>query len=327
VSALAALQDVRGRETAQRRVGHINRLLGDLVGGLLAEPDVTDIILNPDGRLWVTRLESGSDCVGTMTASQAESLIAAIASTLHIVATRDSPVVEGELLIDGSRFEGVIPPVVAAPAFAIRRKASAVFPFARYVERGQMTGRQRDLIEAAIVRRDNILAVGGTGAGKSTLVNAIIEGIVRLSPQHRIVGIEDTVELQCAAENALFMRATTKVTIRDLLRVAMRMFPTRIIIGEVRGPEALDMLMAWTTGHGGGACTVHSDVSTPRGALTRLETMISLATQSPMQRLIGEAIGLIVCMERTESGHRRVNQIVSVDGFDGTDYHLRTETA
>ena len=153
----------RGRETAERRVGHVAHLLGDLVGGLLAEPDVTDVILNPDGKLWVTRLERDSECVGTMTAPQAEALIAAIASTLHLVATRESPIVEGELLIDGSRFEGVVPPIVPAPAFAIRRKASAVFPLARYVERGQMTERQRELIEAAIIARKNILAVGGTG--------------------------------------------------------------------------------------------------------------------------------------------------------------------
>lgn len=323
---MSAVSLNRGRETAERRVGHVTRLLGDLVGGLLVEPDVTDIILNPDGRLWVTRLERDSECVGTMTAQQAEALIAAIASTLHIVATRDSPIVEGELLIDGSRFEGVVPPIVSAPMFAIRRKASAVFPLARYVERGQMTERQKELIEAAIVSRKNILAVGGTGAGKSTLVNAIIDAIVRLAPQHRIVGIEDTVELQCAAENAAFMRTTPKISIRDLLRVAMRMFPTRIIVGEVRGPEALDMLMAWNTGHPGGACTIHSDVSTPRAALTRLETMVALATQAPMQRLIAESIGLIVCMERTATGRRRVNQIVTVDGFDGQDYILRTET-
>ena len=127
---------------------------------------------------------------GTMTPEQADSLIAAIASTLNLVATRESPIVEGELLIDGSRFEGVVPPVVPAPAFAIRRKASAVFPLARYVERGQMTERQKELIEAAIIRRANILAVGGTGSGKTTLVNAIIDSIVRLAPKHRIVGIE-----------------------------------------------------------------------------------------------------------------------------------------
>ena len=315
----------RARETAARRFGHVSHLLGDLIGGLLCEPDVTDVILNPDGKLWVTRLERDAECVGTMIPEQADFLIAAIASTLNLVATRECPIVEGELLIDGSRFEGVVPPIVPAPAFAIRRKASAVFPLARYVERGQMTERQRELIEAAIIRRANILAVGGTGSGKTTLVNGIIDSIVRLAPKHRIVGIEDTVELQCAAEDAVFMRTTRAITIRDLLRVALRLFPARIVVGEVRGPEALDMLMAWNTGHPGGACTVHSDVSTPRAALTRLETMVSLATQAPMQRLIAEAIGLIVCMERAANGRRHVSQIVSVEGFDGQDYVLRTE--
>ena len=322
---------LRRRETANRHSEELRRLLGDLVGGYLAEDDTTDIILNPplpgeaDGRVWVTRLGHESEPVGFMSPAQAEALISAVASTMGNIATADDPVVEGVLIIDGSRFEGLIPPIVAAPVFAIRRRASAVFPLSAYVERGQLSARHRDVIEDAVSSRKNILICGGTGSGKSTLMNAVIDAIVRLTPEHRILGIEDTVELQCAARNACFMRTSPTVSMRELLRPAMRLFPDRILIGEVRGPEALDMLMAWGTGHPGSAATIHSDTGSPRAALSRLELLLSLATQAPMQKLIAETVGMIVCIERGQKGQRRVTQIVAVEGFDGHDYRLRTE--
>jgi type IV secretion system protein TrbB len=305
-----------------RQVEVVTRLLGETVGGRLLEPDVTDIVLNDDGSLWVTRLGRDSEPVGTMDEREAESLIAAVARTLNTVVTREHPIVEGELLIDGSRFEGINPPVVTRPIFAIRKKASAVFTLDQYVERGQMTRNQRRVIEKAIRQCRNILICGSTGSGKTTLSNGILDAIAALTPQHRLIGIEDTRELQCKARNAVFMRSTDTVSIRQLLRAAMRLFPDRIIVGEVRGAEAFDLLMAWNTGHPGGLCTVHSDITNPRAALTRIEILVSLATTAPMQRLIAEAVGLIVCVERSADGQRRVTQIVSVDGFDGHDYQL-----
>ena len=313
-----------GIQTVQaRQVEVVTRLLGETVGPLLLAADVTDIVLNDDGTLWVTRLGQDSAPVGAMAAHEAEALIAATARTLNTVVTRQSPIVEGELLIDGSRFEGIIPPVVTRPIFAIRKKASAVFTLGQYVERGLMTRRQRRLIEKAICQRRNVLVCGSTGSGKTTLGNAILAAIDELTPAHRIIGIEDTRELQCSARNAVFMRATETVTIRQLLRAALRLFPDRIIVGEVRGAEAFDLLMAWNTGHPGGLCTVHSDISHPRAALTRLEILVSLATTAPMQRLIGEAVDLILCVERCPDGTRRVSQLVSVEGFDDSDYVLR----
>jgi P-type conjugative transfer ATPase TrbB len=305
-----------------RQIEVVTRCLGNTIVKLLLEDDVTDIVLNADGRLWVTRHGQETAPVGVMEASVAESLIAATARTLGTVVTRDNPIVEGELLLDGSRFEAVLEPVVSRPTFAIRKKASALFPLSLYVDRGYMNRAFRRAIESAIRQRKNILICGGTGAGKTTLGNAIIYGIVEISPSHRIIGIEDTRELQCAAENSVFMRSTDTISIRQLLRVAMRLFPDRIIVGEVRGAEAFDLLMAWNTGHPGGLCTVHSDISNPRAALTRLEILVSLATTAPMQRLIAEAIGLIVCVERCPDGTRRVTQVVSVDGYEDGDYVL-----
>jgi type IV secretion system protein TrbB len=195
-----------------RQVEVVTRLLGETVGGRLLEPDVTDIVLNDDGSLWVTRLGRDSEPVGTMDEREAESLIAAVARTLNTVVTREHPIVEGELLIDGSRFEGINPPVVTRPIFAIRKKASAVFTLDQYVERGQMTRNQRRVIEKAIRQCRNILICGSTGSGKTTLSNGILDAIAALTPQHRLIGIEDTRELQCKARNAVFMRATPGAT-------------------------------------------------------------------------------------------------------------------
>ena len=288
---------------------------------------MTDIILNPDGRLWATRLGADPVVAGHMSPTQAEALIAAIASTLDAVATRDSPVVEGRLLTDGSRFEGVLPPVVTAPIFAIRRHSSAVFTFDDYVAKGQMTGRQRERLERAVVERENVLITGGTGSGKTTLLNACLDAMVRLTPGDRIVGLEDTGELQCNAADQVFMVATETAPLARLIKVVLRLNPTRVIVGEVRGAEARDMLMVWNSGHPGGFASVHANIARPAAALSRLEMLVSLGTQAPMQKLIVEAINLIVCVERGAKGRRRVTQMVGVEGFDGRDYQLNLEVA
>jgi type IV secretion system protein VirB11 len=244
---------------------------------------------------------------------------------MNVEATEATPSVQGHLITDGARFQGCIPPIVPAPFFAIRKHTSAVFPLQSYVDNGQMTERQKTIIETGIERRRNILVSGGTGSGKTTLLNAILLAMTQIHPYHRFFGIEDTVELRCSALDQTFTRTSATVTIRDLIRIAMRAFADRIIIGEARGPEMLDLLMAWNTGHPGGAATVHSDTTTPEAALRRVELLLLLATQSPMHRLIADAVHMIVCIDRTE-GIRRVTQIVSVLGHDGHAYQLQSET-
>jgi P-type conjugative transfer ATPase TrbB len=306
-------------------------VMGETVRGLMAEPDVTDIILNPPmpgephGRLWVSRLGREREAIGFMPAEQAMRLIGAVAGSMNVEATEATPSVQGHLITDGARFQGCIPPIVPGPFFAIRKHASAVFPLQSYVDNGQMTERQKAIIEDAIARRLNILISGGTGSGKTTLLNAVLLAMTEIHPYHRFFGIEDTVELRCPARDQTFTRTSATVTIRDLIRIAMRAFADRIIIGEARGPEMLDLLMAWNTGHPGGAATVHSDTTTPEAALRRVELLLLLATQSPMHRLIADAVQLIVCIDRI-NGIRRVTQIVSVRGHDGNAYQLQSET-
>lgn len=306
----------------ERTMDYLRGALGVLGNQWLEQPDVTDILVNPardgeeQGRLYVVRLGHGAEHVGFMAADDIERLIVAVAATMEKEATVENCVIEGLLLLDGSRFTGIMRPVAAFPSIAIRRKASKVFSLAQYVEQGALTGRQKSRIETAIVRRENILIVGGTGAGKTTLGNAVLLAISELTPDHRVCGVEDTGELQNKLENAIFLNADQNHTMQRLIKTALRLFPNRIIIGEVRGKEAVDMMMAWNTGHPGGFCTLHSNTASPEAALMRLEDLVGLATAANMQRTIGEAIDLIVCVELTAEHRRRVSQIVSVKGFD-----------
>ena len=311
-------------EQARRLAESLKRQLGSLCP-LLSERNVVELMLNPDGRVWADRLGEPMQAVGTMAASTAESFIATVASTLRSAVTRENPILECELPqeppFDGSRFEALIPPVVPAPVFSIRRKASAVFTLGDYERQEIMTRQQRLAIEQAVTGRQNILVVGGTTTGKTTLTNAIIDRMVCSTPDHRLVIIEDTAEIQCTAPNAVIMRATDTVDMQRLLKATLRLRPDRIIVGEVRGGEALAMLKAWNTGHPGGVCTVHANHA--RAGLTRIEQMVAEVSQTPMRALIGEAVNLIVSIVRTDTPPgRRIHEVTAVNGFSDGDYRF-----
>jgi len=309
------------REEQTRRLAEsMKRQLGALCG-LLHESDVVELMLNADGTLWVDRLGQPMQPAGTMPPATAESFIATVASTLRSTVTRENPILECELPLDGSRFEALIPPVVSAPVFTIRRKASAVYPLQEYERQRIMTARQREAIETAVALRRNILVVGGTGTGKTTLANGIIDHIAKAAPGHRLVIIEDTAEIQCAAKNAVIMRATDTVDMQRLLKATMRLRPDRIIVGEVRGGEALSLLKAWNTGHSGGVCTVHANHA--RAGLQRIEQLIAEVSQTPMRALIVEAVNLIVSIVKTASGPGRlIEEVVIVERFADGEYRF-----
>ena len=258
-----------------------------------------------------------------MVAATAESLIATVASTIRSTVTRENPILECELPLvspfNGARFEAVIPPTVSpGPVFTIRRKASSVFTLDQYVTTGIMTALQCATIKRAVEERQNILVVGGTGTGKTTLTNAILAYMAEVATAHRLVIIEDTSEIQCAAENAVILRATDTVSMLRLLKTTMRLRPDRIIVGEVRGGEALALLKAWNTGHPGGVCTVHANthVNAARAGLTRIEQLIQEASNSPMRELIAEAVDLIVSIAKADNEPGRlIQEVVSISGI------------
>ena len=294
--------------------------VGGVIADALADPRVVEVMLNPDGELWADRLGEGMARIGSMSAPNAASFLGTVAASLETEINREKPILEGELLLDGSRFEGLLPPVVEGPAFSIRKRASDVFPLEDYVCQGALLRWQLDGIEDAVAAKRNILVVGGTGSGKTTFVNAVLLKVTERAPGDRLVIIEDTAEIQCPARNAVRMHTTETVDMRDLLRATMRVRPDRIVVGEVRGAEALTLLKAWNTGHPGGLCTVHANGA--ESALTRLETLVAESTAAPAaEALIGEAVDLVIAMEE-----RRVTELVAVEGYANGEYQCRLLT-
>ncbi len=305
-----------------RLVRKLQEALGDQICVALDDANVVEIMLNPDGKLFIERLGHGVAAAGELSASSAEMVIGAVAHALQAEVDIDQPIISGELPIGGHRFEGLLPPVVERPAFTIRRRASRLIPLEEYVRTGVMTECQASTIQSAISARLNIVISGGTGSGKTTLANAVINEIVKFAPDDRLVILEDTAEIQCAAENAVLLHTSSNIDMGRLLKSTMRLRPDRIIVGEVRDGAALTLLKAWNTGHPGGVATIHSN--TAMSALRRLEQLTAEVSQQPMREVIGEAVDLIISIERTARG-RRVRDVIHVDRFVNGEYEIESD--
>jgi type IV secretion system protein VirB11 len=330
-------------QVAVRRNEKLVRELGPLVASCLNDSRTEDILLNADSTLWVKRTHGHFEVVGKMTSAQALSAFGTIAAIRDTVINHENPILETELPTDGSRFEGLIPPVVRQPVFAIRQRPRCVFTLTDYETAGILTdkkdvlNRQRhrdhfielvrgkrhvEVIRAAIEQRKNILVAGSTGSGKTTFINAVLDELAAISPADRVLIIEDTPELQCNVKNSVALLAVGRVSMLDCLRACMRLKPTRIVVGEVRGAEALSMLKAWNTGHPGGAASVHANDA--RGALIRLESLVAEATGAPQQQLIAEAVNVVVFVdcEPTIKAARKVREVAVVMGYREGAYEL-----
>jgi len=299
--------------------------IGPMVGHWLTDTQVVEVMLNPDGCLWVDRLGTGlADTGRRLTPADAERIIRLVAHHVGVEVHARSPRVSAELPETGERFEGLLPPIVAAPAFAIRKPAVAIFTLTDYVTAGIMSAAHVDTLRAAVADRLNILVAGGTGTGKTTLTNALLAEVAKT--QDRVVLIEDIRELQCAAPNLVAMRTKDGVaSLADLVRSSLRLRPDRIPIGEVRGAEALDLLKAWGTGHPGGIGTIHA--GSALGALRRMEQLIQEAVVTVPKALIAETINLIAVLARDGTG-RRLAELARVEGLDpmSGDYRLTYPT-
>lgn len=305
-----------------RLVRKLQEALGDQLCVALDDSSVVEIMLNPDGKLFIERLGRGVALAGEMSSAAAEMVIGTVAHALQSEVDAVQPIISGELPIGGHRFEGLLPPVVAKPAFTIRRRASRLIPLDDYVRSAAMTEAQAATIRSAIGSRLNIIISGGTGSGKTTLANAVIDEIVKAAPEDRLVILEDTAEIQCVAENAVLLHTSDGVDMARLLKSTMRLRPDRIVVGEVRDGTALTLLKAWNTGHPGGVATIHSNTAT--SALRRLEQLTAEASYQPMHEVIGEAVDLIVSIERTPRG-RRVRDVIHVERFVNGQYEIASE--
>jgi len=315
---------ITARTSKDRAKAKLTRDLGPVLLAALYDPRTVEICLNPDGKLWQEKLGEPMRYIGMLELARAQAILETVAGYLDKTVTRNKPILEGEFPLDGSRFAGQLPPIVPAPSFAIRKKAIQIFTLDQYVEKEIMTAEQREALHRAVVNHRNILVIGGTGSGKTTLVNAIINEMVTATPGERVVIIEDTGEIQCSAENYVQFHTTIDVSITDLLKTTLRMRPDRILVGEVRDGAALDLLDAWNTGHEGGAATLHSNSA--ESGLTRLKSLISRNPSAPkdIEPLIGEAVHVVVHIARTSNGSRRIREILEISGYENGRYVTRT---
>ena len=295
--------------------------LGPLVLSALSDEEIYEILLNPDGILWVDGYQ-GKREYGMMTAAAAKNLINTVASVSDEIVTHKNPSFSGELWVEINedfklfRFQAFIPPVVTYPAFAIRKRAGQVIPLKDYVKDEIITPEQERIIKESVEQRKSILVVGGTQSGKTTFCNAILDCIAQTHPQDRVIIIEDTHELKCNVKDSLTMRSSPSRSMNDLIFDSMRIRPDRIIIGEVRGKEAHCLVKAWNTGHPGGVSTIHANSA--QSGLLRLEQLIMEAGVAPVPQAIAEAVNLLVFIQKTKIGKkgRKVSSILQLIGYD-----------
>jgi len=322
VGAIVAIHSFQS-EMVSRGARMLRTALGPSIAAWLEDPIIVEVMLNPDGRLWVDRLSGGlADTGERLAAADGERIVRLVAHHVGAEVHPASPRVSAELPETGERFEGLLPPVVTAPAFAIRKPAIAVFTLEDYVAVGTMAEVQAETLREAVRERRNILVAGGTSTGKTTLANALLAEVAKTTD--RVVLIEDTRELQCRSPNLVTLRTKDGVaSLSDLVRASLRLRPDRIPIGEVRGAEALDLLKAWGTGHPGGVGTIHA--GTALGAVRRLEQLIQEAVVTVPRALIAETIDVIAVLSG-RGVERRLAELARVEGVkpDG-DYLIRLE--
>ena len=299
--------DVRGAAGAAGAVD-----LGPL-SGLAADPTVTDVLVNGDGSVWVERHGALVATGRRLGLAEVELLIERIVTPLGLRVDRSSPVVDARLP-DGSRVHAVVPPVaVDGPCLAVRRFSVRPLPLAAWC--GEPVA---ELLAAAVTAGWNLVVAGGTGAGKTTLLNALA-GCA--PPAERVVTVEDAAELRLPQPHVVRLEARPsnaegvgEVALRDLVRSALRLRPDRLVVGEVRGGEALDLLQALNTGHVGCLATVHANG--PADALRRIETLVLLAgvglPLGAVRAQLAAAVDAVVHVARGANGARRVTAVAEV---------------
>lgn len=302
---------------AERKLDALRHALGRTVLDALVDPQVVEILANPDGRLILDRAGQGRGDTGERLSIEArERAIRLIADYVGEVVTRDDPRLSGTLPGTGERFQGLLPPVTSAPTFSIRKRPGVIWTLADYVRDGVMSSRQAQTLAEAARDRRNILISGGTGSGKTTLANAILAEPA--FADDRVFLIEDTAELQCSAwdtVSVLTRRAPIAIGVIDLVRDALRMRPDRIVIGEMRdGAAALETLKSWNTGHPGGLSTLHANSA--EDALRRIEDLTMEVAAVPPRRMIGQAVDVVAHIRRTTVGRRLEAVIVVTSGSD-----------
>ncbi|MCT4533745.1 P-type conjugative transfer ATPase TrbB [Halodesulfovibrio sp.] len=310
---LAALKN----EDNERLLAHLEHSLGSVILSALNDPKVNEVILNPDGKVWVYRFGRPQSYETDLTPQEGETIISLVASSLKITANRSNTSVAGEFPIGKHRFQGQLPPNTTNPMFSIRKKAEKIFTLDDYVTSGTITEEALKIIKELIVSRKNIIIAGGTGTGKTTLANAIIHALSELCANDRLLLLEDTYELQSKNDNTARLKATEEFPMESQLKDTLRLRPDRIIVGEVRDGAALRLLEAWNTGHPGGISTLHANSALD--TLNRLETLVQYKVDKPLHGVIASAVDVIIYITHADTKScRRVTEILKISGYNHT---------
>ncbi len=295
-----------------RHLDMLKTALGAEIVGLLADNDVIEIMLNPDGKLWAESYSKGKYFTGVVISDKQAANIIKLAAAYHQeIVDYDHPEVACELPESSARFQGWLPPVAGAPTFTVRKRATMIFTLDDYVKAGSLTLEQAERLKQDIKNRKNILIAGGTSSGKTTFANALLYELKDC--KDRIIVLEDLPELQVSAEDCVKLTTTSTVSMRTLVKGILRMRPDRIIIGEVRDGSALELLKAWNTGHPGGICTIHAN--SPDATISRLEDLVHEVVSVVPNHLIQEAVNIIIFMQREHDGKYAVSSITELTAY------------
>ncbi len=298
----------------KRAIDTLELMMGPEILGYMHDDDVFEITVNPDGVLYIDTFSEGRYATGSIVPAEKARQVIFQAGFLTKQTCDDKfPMLAAELP-DGSRFQGFLPRVVTSPSYVIRKHLKRVLSLDDYVQQAIITPEQKKLIEWAVKERKNIVVAGGTKSGKTTFLNAILQEMSKYDD--RVVMIEDLPALKCAAKNIVSLRTTDTVDQHALLKSTLRASPDRIVVGEVRGAEALALLDAWGTGHNGGCSTVHSNSASQ--TLARLEQLVTRVSLTRQQETVGEAVDIVIYL-KVRGGKRYVEEMIAVDGFDSVN--------
>ncbi len=308
-------------EQRERLLEKLSREVRGPLQTALNDKDVIEIVCNADGHVWRLSRASGWEEVDHISSAKADSILSTVAALTDNIINSSNPQIQCVFPLDGSRLQGLSPPAVSAPIFDIRKHSAHIYSIDEYVKDKIITQPQANIIREAVTTRKNILISGGTCSGKTTLAKTIID-LARMlgNPGERYVIIEDTKELHCNAKNVVHIHAYSRDMLSRFTQAAMRLRPDRVIIGEVRGREAYDLMYLLNSGHPGSFTTIHAN-----NARLALHKFLMLARESGEDvhpNRIAECFDIVISIRRTEHG-LRVDEVTEVIGYDRSDFIVK----